>query len=253
MSTQYPNAITVVYEWVGPSGIITGVTGPDLVIPLVMPADIGLYTVQAVVDGCKSQPSIPFDVILSNPTETANSGSDLFLCGVSQITLNAIMPTSPGISGVWTQPSGQTANGIVILDPMDPQSVVVGLSPGNTYTFTWTLEDAGCGAFDSDVLIVTIDNPPTEVAFAGFDTDLCGAALVLLEATAPTVGFGAWSSNDTMIVFSNPNSNQTQVSGLSPGENVVYWSLTNGFCNSYSVDSLVITYEINKWMDYQCC
>ncbi len=244
MATQYPNGTSVIYEWIGPTGaVIPGVNGPDLAIPLVMPADLGNYFVQVSVDGCLSLPSLPFEVILSNPMETANSGVDLFLCGVTQITLNAVMPTGPGISGVWSQPTGQTANGVVILDPTDPNTSVVGLLSGNTYTFTWSLKDAGCGAFDSDVLIVTIDNAPPDVAFAGFDQDICGGGQLILEATAPSVGVGTWSSNDSTVMFSNPNVNMTQVTGLSPGMNVIYWSLSNGFCNSYSTDSIVVTYE----------
>jgi len=244
MATQYPNGTSVIYEWTNPNGvIIPGLILPDLTITNATPADLGNYSVQVYVDGCPSLPSVPFEVVLSNPMETANSGADLFICGVTQITLGAVMPTDPGITGMWSQPSGQTANGVVILDPADPQSIVVGLVPGNTYTFTWTLKDSGCGAFDSDVLIVTIEDEPTDVAFAGFDVDLCGAGLVILDANPPTIGFGTWSSNDTAVVFSNPNVNQTQVTGFSPGTNVIYWSLTSGYCNSYSTDSLVVTYE----------
>jgi len=243
-ATLYPNGTSVMYEWTNPSGqIISGVIGPDLIISQATPAVIGNYSVQVFVDGCRSLPSVPFDLILSNPMETANSGADLFICGVTQITLNAVMPTDPGISGEWSQPSGQSANGVVILDPTDPQTIVVGLVSGNTYTFTWSLKDAGCGAFDSDILIVTIDNPPMDVAFAGFDQNVCGDDVVILEATAPSVGFGTWSSNDSSVVFSNPNVNITQVTGLTPGANTIYWDLTSGFCNSYSRDSITINFE----------
>jgi gliding motility-associated-like protein len=53
-----------------------------------------------------------------------------------------------------------------------------------------------------------------------------------LEATAPNVGTGIWSSPDENLSFDSPNESTTTVSNLQLGLNTVVWTVTNGTCAS---------------------
>ncbi len=235
---------TVVYQWTGPSGIIPGATTETLLLDPITQADAGSYEVIVSVDGCTSLPSNPFTVAVSNPTDIADAGPDVMMCGGTSIDLAAIAATGMGTSGSWTQSASQDAEGVIIVDPTDPNSSIIGMSTGNSYEFIWTLTDLGCGDYDSDIVTITLDEAPSDVAFAGQDVFSCGSTSITLDANSPSIGTGMWTSATTGATISNPNFSETLVSGLTQGENTFYWSLSNGQCADYSVDSIIVTVEL---------
>ncbi|MEM9819696.1 MAG: gliding motility-associated C-terminal domain-containing protein [Bacteroidota bacterium] len=170
----------------------------------------------------------------------ADAGLNISICNDNSTTLNA---TAAGIgtSGVWTQPASQSAAGVVIADPTDPNTQITGLDNPNEYTFTWTLSNPGCGNFSTDEVEVSVE-VNNEVAFAGIDISECGVDVVQLNATVPSGGVGTWSTTVDGVTIVSPNSPNTVVQGLGTGDASFIWTLDNGACGSSS-DEVIVTLE----------
>jgi gliding motility-associated-like protein len=170
-----------------------------------------------------------------NAIETADAGTQISACFTTTVSLDALEPVSN--VGSWSQPQTQSQLGVVIVDPFDPATPIIGLVPGNEYVFTWTI-DGGCGT-SSDVVQVLVSN---ESAFAGNDYIDCGDGCTVLNAVPALSGNGLWTSPDAAIEFSTPASPGSTVCNLSAGRNILVWTINDGLCGSYSVDSVLIDY-----------
>ena len=181
------------------------------------------------------------DTVVINVTapssDVADAGLDSAYCDVSTVQLNATAPSVGG--GYWSQTASQASLGAVITTPTDTASTVSGLIAGNTYTFTWTLTNGGCVDYSTDQVLITIDILPTNVAYAGEDTILCGGNTIQLDATIPPLGGGFWTTNDTATIVT-PSANNTQVVNIQEDTTVYFWTLSNGACVDYSVDSIQV-------------
>lgn len=174
--------------------------------------------------------------VFVNKLETADAGDSFTACHTSFVSLSANVPQSN--VGSWSQPSSQAQLGIVIVDPLNPKTQVTGLIPGNSYIFTWTI-DGGCGT-SSDAVLVTVSN---ENAFAGSDIQDCGDGCLKLNAVGALSGIGKWSSPDSALSFATPTDPKSIVCDLKPGQNTLVWTINEGECGHYSVDSVVVTYQ----------
>lgn len=168
--------------------------------------------------------------------EQAFAGFDIDTCAINSILLNAAPPLLG--DGFWTQPPGQTQLDVVINDPLDPGTLVTGLIPGNEYRFFWTLPDMGCGLESDTVIITVLDGS----SFAGADYQDCSDGCTRLNAEAPGVGYGIWSSTDPNIIFSNVFDPYSEACNLVTGENVFIWTLNGGLCGGSGMDTIVVTY-----------
>ena len=184
---------------------------------------------------CVDYSSDQTDVFL-NMIEEADAGDEITVCHTSLATLSANTPISN--VGQWSQPSVQEMLGVSIVDPNDPNTDVVGLVPGNSYIFTWSI-DGGCGS-SSDAILVTVTN---ENAFAGADHEDCGDGTTELDAIAPLSENGMWTSPDPDIIFATPTDPFTTAENLKAGENILVWTIDNGECGQFSVDSVIIDYQ----------
>ena len=64
-----------------------------------------------------------------------------------------------------------------------------------------------------------------------------------LEAAEPTVGTGVWTSL-TGADISNPDLANTEVANLEEGDNIFVWTLSNGACENYDADTVVVTVSL---------
>ncbi|MDF1863286.1 MAG: gliding motility-associated C-terminal domain-containing protein [Saprospiraceae bacterium] len=174
--------------------------------------------------------SIKVDII-----EDAEAGVPIVACNKTSINLGATMPAS-GL-GTWSQPAGQSALGIEIVDPENPTTAVTNLVLGNVYQFTWTI-DGGCGTAE-DVVNVTV---VAEAAFAGEDFEDCGDGCTQLSANPTAVGGGVWTSSDPNVEIISPTSPTTMVCNMSQGSTTFTWTINEGACGDDSVDDVVVTY-----------
>lgn len=213
-----------------PDAANTTVTG-------LIPGEIYLFqwslTNGACVDYSQDTMQVIVDII-----EQANAGPDIDTCEVNSVNLSATLPTIGG--GMWTQPNGQDSLGVVIVDPTDPNTQILGLVPGNEYKFTWTTPDNGCGA-SSDFMWVRVIEAFT---FAGDDYDDCGDGCTELSALGPDAGFGTWSSPNEEIDFSNPNNPNALACNLAVGDNVFIWTLNDGVCGEDGIDTVIVSYKM---------
>jgi gliding motility-associated-like protein len=194
------------------------------------------------VEGCGT---FATDTVVVNvdiiPIDEAFAGVDQSYCGVDNITLNA---TSTQVAlGTWTQINDQASQGVIILDPTNPNAQVFGLEEGNEYTFTWTLTQGACADFDSDEVVITIDDAPDNAAFVVDDIIYaCGEEQFDLVAEIPAEGEGVWTTEGGALIV-NPSNAATVVADLDPGVNTFYWTLSADGCADFSRDSVQIIIE----------
>ncbi len=193
----------------------------------------------ACVDYSNDEMSVYVDFL-----EDADAGEPITVCFTAEATLNATMPASN--IGEWSQPASQAALGVVIVDPTDPATQVAGLVPGNQYVFTWTI-DGGCG-MSSEPILVTVTNEEASATLDGESSiDVCGDAedrCAQLAAVASQSQVGTWSSPNSSISFATATSASTLACNLQQGENILIWTINNGACGHYSVDSLIVNYGV---------
>jgi len=175
------------------------------------------------------------------PVDVAFAGQDFSICGDSGSSLNANIPVAS--AGMWTQPSIQASLGVVIENPTSPTSEILGLMPGNTYEFTWSLSQGVCADFASDEVLVTTFEAPTVSAFiAENQVYTCGDDFLNISANVPSVGGGTWTTNSGATIV-EPDFASTIVADLQEGENMFVWTLSNGACGNYSSDTLYVYLE----------
>ena len=153
----------------------------------------------------------------------ADAGQDVSLCFGEESQLNA----SGGITYSWSPETGLSNSNI-------PNPVA---SPNLTTTFTVTLTDQnGCENFDE--LTVVVHKHPT--ANAGPDQELDYVFETTMEAELNSSESGEWSVVSGSGEFSNKNSPVSMVTGLSVGDNIFTWKVTNGVCPE-AADEVKIT------------
>lgn len=142
--------------------------------------------------------------------------------------------------GTWTLLSGPNAPTIDL--PNSPATRVFGTVPG-TYIFRWTIANGVCTSSTSDVQIVVSSLPP-QVADAGTNYAICTTGIGV-QATSTLGGnqpsgaeTGVWtvvsSTGSQATTFSNANTYNTNINGLTPGVYTLQWTLNNGSCSSES-------------------
>jgi gliding motility-associated-like protein len=118
-----------------------------------------------------------------------------------------------------------------------------GIASGGTYpvgttTNTFVITDVN-GNIDSCSFTVTRDDEPT-IAVAGSDVNIC-LADYQLSANNAVVGNGLWTTPGT-ATFDDATAGTTTARGLSRGDNILIWTISNGVCNS-SIDTVNIIYD----------
>jgi gliding motility-associated-like protein len=184
---------------------------------------INIYRWTVTKNGCSEQD----EVIVSNNFVLATAGEDVVLC-VDNTQLNASNPL-PGI-GTWSVVGN---SGATFDNQNSPNSMVRNLSKGDN-TFRWTVTNVGCVSFDE---VQVTNNQPTQ-ALAGENQSVCSKTAIL-NANQALFGTGVWSAISGSATFADQNSNQTTVSNLAGGPNVLRWTISKGFCLSY--DEVIIT------------
>jgi uncharacterized protein (DUF2141 family) len=164
--------------------------------------------------------------IVNNSPSTSYAGNSQELCEDK-----TILDATSVVVGVghWEILTGAAS----IADPNDPKSPVSDMSKGDN-VFRWTVLHKGCASTD-EVLIT--NNRPSE-PYAGHDMEICYSNTTL-KADPPEYGAGNWSILQGSGNFSNPTDPDAQVENLSPGVNILLWTLIKGQCSLS--DSIIVT------------
>ncbi len=169
------------------------------------------------------------------PTE-ADAGADDELCNATEYTLSANAPGTG--TGEWTNiPSGVTFS-----DVNSNMATVSGLTPGETYTFTWETSTQFCTSTD-EVVLTNHAEPSVPEAMA--EIDICQYGDLTLTNIVPTVGTGLWTQVSGLpTILLNPNQPSTKVAGIVDGETYVFrYTISNGTCTPNSEDVTVEIYQ----------
>ncbi len=196
------------------------------------------FYVVATADGCRSYPSVPiwvsFDTI---PNQTAFAGNDFSHCNQTPIQLQASAPAIG--SGRWTQPAGQS---LIINNPIQANTPVVGGQAGQAYQFIWNLSNGGCVNYSRDTVRVLVRAFIPAVSVATIDS--CFAYEATLKATPDPDGLGYWSQPTSQsllnVIIAQASDPNTKVTGLEPGNTYTfYWNLPDIGCGASTDTTLV--------------
>ncbi len=114
------------------------------------------YTITPYNGTCPGTPVVV--VITVDPsTIQANAGPNDEICGTTTTyTLQGNVPSRG--TGLWTIIQG--AAGATFSDNTNPNAVVSGLIPGNTYQFQWTITGSATCPTTSSIVSIIVDKPP---------------------------------------------------------------------------------------------
>jgi len=200
-----------------------------------IPAGINVFywTLSNATCANLSQDSVVINHVLNSP-DIATAGLDQNLCDDSTTMLTA-SPISIS-TGLWLQSAAQTSAGVMITSPVDTTTTITGLIPGNAYTFMWELTNGLCGVHMVDTIVINIDNIPIDSAMAG-PNQICSPATIDLSATPSLFGTGLWSTPSTAVIVT-PGLASTSASNFQQDTSIMIWSLSNGVCVDYSIDTM---------------
>ena len=232
------------YEWVGPSGVFSNLQNP--VIENAKTGDAGIYRVRITLNGCTSLYSAAniaeVNAIPVSPTlEQQCNGSICADYPNSSCLLKAIAPSAlSGSSFSFYQQNGQLISGPISADSLfltNPGQYGSGLK-----SFYATVTTKGCESKPSGLINIQFDTIPNLLANAGADQQVCETSSIQLCATAVNTGYGVWSqTGGPNVQILSPFTSCTGLLGYSGDQNLVFaWSLSNGACINYSVDSVII-------------
>ena len=166
----------------------------------------------------------------------ADAGDDNTICE----DFTQLRGSNPMVgTGTWGIKGG--SGSAVFENPNDPLTKVSGLDRGEN-VLTWTVSNVNC----TDVDEVVITNNMPSIADAGADQALCEPTSVL-QGSEDVVGQGRWtirsgSATLTSTTHADPYEDPSaQVSGLTFGDNILRWTITNEGCVSF--DDVVLQYN----------
>ncbi len=243
-TTAVPNAI---YTWTGPAGFTSDVRNPNIFNATSV--NEGLYEVQVTLNGCQSELSLPFEVMIGENPNTPSIENPASVClddNGASITLSVSSGTAvPGANYTWFEAG--TNNEVVSASTSLTANItdLSGYSAG-TAEFYVVADVQGCASLSSIPVEVDLFEIPNESAFAGDDFLLCDANSLTLNAAAPGVGTGNWdqiSGPVDPLLSDNSDPNAT-LSELESNQTYVFeWSISNGACLDYDSDQVEITFE----------
>ncbi|WP_158827893.1 PKD domain-containing protein [Mucilaginibacter lacusdianchii] len=119
-------------------------------------------------------------------TPAANAGADIMLCNQPSYQLKGNDPGT--FSGRWSGPTDVT-----FADATKFNTTVSGLKPGQTYTFTWTINGQSPCASTSDEVKIINNAPIANNTISSGDQTTCSGQTIVLTGSTPTGGSGAYT------------------------------------------------------------
>lgn len=217
------------YNWTGPNGFVSTLQSPTPFVSTVLTS--GTYYL-SVVDSNICPSWVGMVEVLINPQPSlpivSNSGAG---CTGDSIVLMA--STILGVTYDWFKlPSGTSIG-------QGQNYSLTNVSTADTGSYYVEVTLNGC-TLTSDSTVVTIYNDSMVIATVGVSQNLCGVDSTTIMAGIPPINVtGLWTTNSGATIV-NPNAPTTLVANLPVGNNVFYWTLSNGTCSNISFDSLIV-------------
>ena len=239
LSLNAPFLVGANYEWIGPNGFTSNLSNPT--IPELSLADTGIYYAVITSNVC---PFITNELEISvkpKPVQPVLATDEEAYCegdSANYTILNALeYTTTEGASFHW-----HDAHTDMLLatttEPFFSQAELKGGMEQSIYVQAIQNE---CTSQSSNEITLSVTTIPTEQAFImDMPVNICNETAVDVQAMPPLIGMGAWSSTSDLTFISAENPN-TMLVDLVAGKHTIYWSLSYGGCENYSVDSITIS------------
>lgn len=176
--------------------------------------------------------------VYDDTAPAANAGPDVDLCTPSNsVSMSANSPVGAA-QGTWTLTGGA---GGILANVNDPNTSLTNL-PVGTHTYAWTIVNGNC-ATTTDEVTIRVFNALNPVANAGNDQQLClpATTTTLQGSNVISPATGEWTLVAGTGIPTNPSNPNSFVTGLSVGENIFQWTVSNGPCaNPITVDVVSI-------------
>lgn len=186
-------------------------------------------------------PSDEVNIIVYDSSQgAADAGIDQELCTPNTTTnLSAESVIAPG-EGTWTVIAGSGA----FADLHDPNTLVTNLAIGEN-KFVWEVYNGPCllAPLTTDTVSVFVFDAQNPVANAGEDQEFCSTTnnTVLNGSSITFPATGVWTLVQGTGTITDPTSPNSTINGLSVGENILEWTVSNGPCaNSVTTDQVSI-------------
>lgn len=121
----------------------------------------------------------------------------------------------------WSFPGGTPATST------NPNPTITYTTPG-VYNVTLTVSNVNGSNTLTQTNYITVQAPPS-TPLAGPDQQICDDS-TSLQGNAPTIGTGTWTVTFGGGVVSNINNPSSPVTGLTPGMNILVWTIANSPC-----------------------
>ncbi len=203
------------------------------------PAGTYQFYAKQQLNGCESPASNITQLTISEiPTELAQvCDGDMTICDVD----NAVICANPPTQGIGTWSTED--EGVLIAQPNQPQTNISGLTPGDTYTFFWTLSNGVCGDYSATRLIVDVGITSAIAKVCTPVIEECEGETVNLCANPVPSGFsGQWSQPSSQAALgatiNDITASNTIVTSIEPGnpfnEYTFYWTVIDeaGVCTA---------------------
>ena len=230
-------------RWPGyPGGTPATMEDPTLYNTLISNLVPGIYRFRWTISNGIACPPVISDtrVIVVNAAPTqADAGFDSTVCYGSPFVLQG---NAPALNewGYWSvTPSGPTFSNFT-----SARAIVNGLALNTLYTFTWHIYNACSSNSDAVNIQTTFDLGPIQ-AYAGPDQCVQPATTttVQLAGNDPSPGTGMWRqipADTPPVTITDPTSQTTTVTNLSPGTFKFEWAITHNGCGP-TRDTVMIT------------
>ena len=186
--------------------------------------------------------SVSDTVLITNNQVIVEAGNNEVICSESIVLAGSNVPADA--VGSWSVITG-AAN---FADGNNPNTTATEFATGSNI-LKWSIVKGGCSNYDT----LIVDNQRPTLAYAGIDQSICEDTTIL-EANDPSIGTGLWTVTVGAANFANDGEYNTVVTGLSKGENVLRWTITNGICNTFDEVSIINNKVIvNAGVDQVVC
>lgn len=243
-----PNAGIGTWTYVsGPSNpYITAPNSPSTTLTGITATSATPYVYQwTVTNGAKCAPSsvnTQFTVsslpVTSTVTATAGATS-VCVPSVIPVTLSgSAINTGAGETSQWSIATGPGS--ATIAAPGSRNTTVSGFSEGS-YKIVYKVSNGSC--FKTDTAYITGYAQPTTATVSATQS-ACLYQTITLGGNTPTTGTGAWTtvtqpSGSSAPVISDTTATAPTVNGLTTGQYVFRWSISNGNCAASTADQTV--------------
>ncbi|MBK9147227.1 MAG: hypothetical protein IPM12_05310 [Flavobacteriales bacterium] len=166
----------------------------------------------------------------------ANAGPDIDICTpTNSVSMAANSPVGVAV-GTWTLTGG---TGGTVTDVNSPNTTITGL-PVGTHTYAWTIVNGNCST-TSDEVVIRVFSSLNPAANAGNDQQLClpATTTTLQGSNVISPATGVWTLVAGTGTPTNPTAPNSFVVGLSAGQNIFQWAVSNGPCANPLTTDLV--------------